>query len=326
LETPKFLQIVTEHVFDKAGKAWFTGMLSSREKQILEQFQSFILEQDPNFLETLDAASLKAVNIVDEAELERGSVPAFLLMVPTLIRESSLDLHVDRFDASIQEERKHVLPLVSKFVDVTMKRALAKLPDEDRGDFFALLHEWLNHTERHYPDSQQAVGWMRGRIEGYQEEELLSAIASLQRLPLSKRALGSQELLIPVATIVPIDSDNEMSEIDESVKSIMDPLTQAFLTPAEAQDAIARIKCYFEKVPSSKQTPIRVRKGNIRRLAKALGDIHRDILYKEAISHSYLIFAKSTFDCFEEHFISTNRHNSSNLYKYMTERDGLYGK
>jgi hypothetical protein len=114
--------------------------------------------------------------------------------------------------------------------------------------------------------------------------------------------------------------DEPLDGTRETVANILDPLQDAFITPKDFDEAVNRLCEYFDGEPKQGGQPLRVRRGNIRKLAQALGDIHRDIHHKDGIPKEYLGFAKQTFDCYENQDISNPKVNETNLYKYMTEK------
>lgn len=115
-------------------------------------------------------------------------------------------------------------------------------------------------------------------------------------------------------------NEPELTATRETVVSILDPLQNAFICPKEFDEAVNYVCEYFDRDPIQGVKPLRVRKGNTRKLGQALGDIHRDIHHKVGISKEYLEFAKQTFDCFANQDISDSKINRTNLYKYMTEK------
>ena len=141
---------------------------------------------------------------------------------------------------------------------------------------------------------------------------------------------GSDEQLEPVAdTSTPSqvskgstgeEIEPELTETKESVVNILDPLQGAFLSKRDFDDAVNRLCRYFDGETQQTPAPLSVRKGNSKRLAKALGEMHRDLRYKDSIGRDYLKFTKETFECFEGQDISNEKLTSTNLYKYMTEK------
>ena len=79
-------------------------------------------------------------------------------------------------------------------------------------------------------------------------------------------------------------------------------------------------RSYFKDIAIQKiKTPVFVRNGNKKRLAYALGEIHKS-LKNTPLSYEYLTLLANTFNIFSNEKIEKDRVNKSNLYKYCTNK------
>lgn len=115
------------------------------------------------------------------------------------------------------------------------------------------------------------------------------------------------------------ENEPELTGTRETVVNVLDPFSDKFIGKEAFADAIDRLCLYFDGEQQVKTTPIKVKKGQWKKVGKALGDIHGDIHNLKAIDHDYLKFAKETFDCYAHHDISNERLQDNTLYKYMKE-------
>jgi len=112
--------------------------------------------------------------------------------------------------------------------------------------------------------------------------------------------------------------NSKADELSEMIEKYMVQLKDAFRSEDEYKKASETLYNYFKQNKRQKLIkPIFIRSGNIKRLCRALGNIHRDTIGQEIIGVDYLEFAKATFSCLNGQRIEKNNITRSTFYKYF---------
>ena len=107
--------------------------------------------------------------------------------------------------------------------------------------------------------------------------------------------------------------------LQERIEKYFEPFKKtAFINDADYSKAFNAIYNYFKDERTNKvEQPIFVRSGNIIKICRALGRIHRDTIGYEVIGIKYMEFAKTTFDCLQKQKIEEDEITRSTFYKYF---------
>jgi hypothetical protein len=110
-------------------------------------------------------------------------------------------------------------------------------------------------------------------------------------------------------------SDIELQTIENYLKHLMVRNKPMF----NDENYKKLIKILYDFFKHHKETrlpvPIKVKKGSIKQLALALGDIYRE-LSENAITYEYLMLGKNNISLFSEYDIKPDKITNSTLYKY----------
>ena len=113
------------------------------------------------------------------------------------------------------------------------------------------------------------------------------------------------------------NNETVADELHNTVEKYFLPLQDAFRIDTDYKKAFETVYSYFKQDIKKLSKPIFVRSGNVKKLCKALGGIHRDTIGEEIISIKYLEFSKATFTCLSNQKIEKDKITRSTFYKYF---------
>jgi hypothetical protein len=114
-----------------------------------------------------------------------------------------------------------------------------------------------------------------------------------------------------------METVNIPDHIKEAIEKYLNPLKDVFRAEADYNTACKTVSNYFLLQQTTISSNIFVKPRNIKKLAKALGSIHRDT-NGGFIPIAYLEFSKNLFSCFSDQKIEKDNMTRSTFHKYFT--------